>query len=59
MRLAVPVLALVACLYGATHIASPVLSFVLFVFALGFVFDAATLLFARATGSGGMRDYRQ
>jgi hypothetical protein len=59
MRIAVPVIALVACLFGATHVASPVLSFVLFVFALGFVFDAGTLLFARATGAGGLRDYRQ
>jgi hypothetical protein len=59
MRVALPLIATAACLFAATQIASPVLTFVLFVLALGFALDAGTMMFARATGTGGMRDHRQ
>jgi hypothetical protein len=36
-----------------------VAGFILFVVALGLVFDAGTALFARMTSTGGMRDHRQ
>jgi hypothetical protein len=37
----------------------PLAGFALFVVALGLVLDAGTALFARVTGTGGMRDHRQ
>jgi len=59
MRIALSLIATAGCLFAATQVASAVLTFVLFVVALGFAVDAGTLMFARATGTGGMRDHRQ
>lgn len=59
MRIALPSLLALGCLIAASQVDVPLVSFLLFVLGLGFVFDAGTLLFARATGNGGMRDYRQ
>jgi hypothetical protein len=48
-----------ACLYAASRLDVPLAGFALFVIALALVFDAGTALFARVTGTGGMRDHRQ
>ena len=48
-----------ACFYLASRLTIPLAGFALFIVALGFVFDAGTSLFARVTGTGGMRDHRQ
>jgi hypothetical protein len=59
VRIALPLIAAFACLIVASRLNTPVVGFVLFVVALGLVFDAGTLLFARVTGTGGMRDHHQ
>jgi hypothetical protein len=59
MRILVSLIAAAACLAAASWVDVPLVSFGLFVVALGCVFDVATKLFERATGTGGMRDYRQ
>jgi len=48
-----------ACFYLASRLTIPLAGFALFIVALAFVFDAGTSLFARVTGTGGMRDHRQ
>ena len=59
MRIALPFIAAFACLGVASRLDVPVAGFVLFVVALGLVFDGGTALFARVTSTGGMRDHRQ
>ena len=59
MRIALPLVAALACLVVASRLNAPVAGFVLFVVALGLVLDAGTALFARVAGTGGMRDHRQ
>jgi hypothetical protein len=59
MRIALSLIATAGCLLAATQVASSVLTFILFVVAMGFAVDAGTLMFSRATGTGGMRDHRQ
>jgi hypothetical protein len=59
MRIALPLIAALACLIVASRLDSPIAGFILFVVALGLVFDAGTALFARVAGTGGIRDHRQ
>jgi hypothetical protein len=59
MRIALPLIAAFACLLVASRLDAPIVGFVLFVVAMGLVLDGGTALFARVTGTGGMRDHRQ
>lgn len=59
MRIALPSIGAFACLIAASQLTVPIAGFILFVVALGLVFDAGTALFARVTSTGGMRDHRQ
>jgi hypothetical protein len=59
IRFALPLIAAFACLIVASRVDNAIAGFVLFVVALGLVFDAGTALFARVTATGGMRDHRQ
>jgi hypothetical protein len=59
IRIALPLIGAFACLIAASRLNVPILGFVLFVIAMGLVFDGGTALFARATSTGGMRDHRQ
>jgi uncharacterized membrane protein YhhN len=59
IRIALPLISAFACLLAASRLDVPILGFVLFIVAMGLVFDAGTLLFARVTGTGGIRDNRQ
>jgi hypothetical protein len=59
IRIALPLIAAFACFYGVSQLDVPLAGFVLFIVALALVFDAGTALFARVTGTGGMRDHRQ
>jgi len=57
-RWSLPLVGAFACLIAASWV-PPVAGFVLFVIAFGLLFDGCTILFARATGVGGLRDYKQ
>ena len=59
VRIALPLIAAFACFYLASQLRVPLAGFAAFIVALAFVFDAGTALFARVTGTGGMRDHRQ
>lgn len=59
VRIALPFIAAFVCLGIASRLDMPVVGFILFVVALGLVFDGGTILFARVTSTGGMRDHRQ
>ena len=54
-----PLIAAFVCFYVVSQLRSPVAGFILFVVALGLVFDAGSALFARMTSTGGMRGHRQ
>jgi hypothetical protein len=57
-RYLIPLIVAVACFLVAPHV-PPVAMFVLVMVALGLVMDAATSLWARASRTGSMHDYRQ
>jgi hypothetical protein len=59
VRIVLPFVAAFICLGIAANLNVPVVGFILFVVALGLVFDGATILFARVTSTGGMHDHRQ
>jgi hypothetical protein len=59
LRIAIPLVGAFACLIAAAQLNVPIAGFLLFVVAMGLVLDAGTLLFARFTGTGGMRDHKQ
>ena len=59
IRIALPLIGAFACLEVASQINVPVAGFILFVVGLGLVFDAGSLLFARLTSTGGIRDHKQ
>jgi uncharacterized membrane protein YhhN len=59
IRIALPLAGAFACLIVAGRLNVPIAGFALFVVAMGLVLDAGTTLFARVTGTGGMRDHRQ
>ena len=54
----IPVLAAVACLYGASG-TPPLVAYVLIMAAFGLCFDAATAWLARLAGAGGLKDFKQ
>ncbi len=55
-----PLAAAVACMLAIalSHV-PPLAIYALIVLSLGFCFDAATALWARAGGTGGLNDFRQ
>lgn len=59
IRIALPLIAAFACFYLVSQLHSAIAGFILFVVALGLVFDAGSALFARMTSTGGMQDHRQ
>jgi hypothetical protein len=59
VRIALPFIGAFICLGLASRLDMPVVGFILFVVAFGLVFDGGSLLFARVTSTGGMRDHRQ
>ncbi len=58
MRFALPLIAAVACLYGAS-LTPPLVAYVLIIAAFACFFDAGTAWLAKATGAGGLKDFRQ
>ncbi len=54
----IPVLAAVACLYGAS-VTPPLVAYVLIIAAFALCFDAATAWLARLAGAGGLKDFKQ
>ena len=54
----IPLLAAVACLYGAS-LTPPLVAYVLIIAAFGFCFDAGTLWLSRLSGAGGLKDFKQ
>ena len=54
-----PVAAAVLCLLAASFGPPPLVAYALIMAAFGLCFDAATAWFARAGGTGGMREYKQ
>ena len=53
-----PVLLGTACLVAAYHV-PPFVTYLLVIASFGLLFEAGTAWFARAGGTGGMKDYRQ
>jgi hypothetical protein len=54
----VPVVVAVGCLFASMEV-SPVVAYVLLVVAAALLFDAGTAWFAKAGGTGGIRDHHQ
>jgi hypothetical protein len=59
MRIALPLIGAAICLELASQLRVAVAGFVLFIVGMGLVFDAGSMLFARLTSTGGMRDHKQ
>jgi hypothetical protein len=57
-RWLLPLLAAVACFVGGAYV-PPLAAFVLTMCAFGFVLDAVTYMWSRASRTGSMHDYRQ
>ena len=53
-----PLIVAVACLVAA-HYVPPWVTFVLVIASFGLLFEAATAWFARAGGTGSLKDFRQ
>jgi hypothetical protein len=53
-----PLVAAAICLTVAFYV-GPLIAMILMIAALGLVFDAATAWFAKVSGTGGLRDYKQ
>lgn len=58
VRYWLPLLAGLLCLIAASW-TSPIVTYVLVIASFALLFDGATALFARAGGTGGMREYKQ
>jgi hypothetical protein len=58
MRFALPLLAAVACLYGAS-VTPPLAAYGLIIAAFALCFDAGTAWLAKAAGTGGLKDFKQ
>jgi hypothetical protein len=58
VRFALPLIAAVACLYGAS-LTPPLVAYVLIIAAFGLCFDAGTAWLAKAAGTGGLKDFKQ
>jgi uncharacterized membrane protein YhhN len=59
LRIVIPLVAAFACLIVAGRLNVPIAGFALFIVAMGLVLDAGSILFARVTSTGGMRDHKQ
>ena len=59
MRIVLPIIGAFACLVVASNLNVPIAGFLLFIVAMGLVFDAGSMLFVRVTSTGGMRDHKQ
>jgi hypothetical protein len=59
VRIALPLIGAAVCLELASQINVPIAGFALFVVGMGLVFDAGSVLFARVSSTGGMRDHKQ
>ncbi len=58
MRFVLPLIAAVACLFGAS-VTPPLVAYLLIIAAFGLCFDAGTAWLAKAAGAGGLKDFRQ